>query len=78
MKDIARSNVYRVATKNVYNVWHELVFSEDQILHCIQDARNLWLARPIGSDAFPRWILKSECRELTESEKRRANLTLLR
>ena len=69
MVDVTKYNIYRKVIRDVKNAWHETVFYEDQILHCIHDTGSAFFAKPVSSDAIPRIIEKADCQVLTESER---------
>lgn len=68
--DVTEYNIYVVATENVINAWGEIVHKKGDKLHCTMDLGNTWLAKLIGSNDSPRMLPKSECRALTEKEKK--------
>lgn len=69
MVNVTKYNIFRITTNRVSNDWNEEIFSAGQIVQCTEDMGTIWFAKPIGTDAIPRMLPKSECRQLTEDEK---------
>ncbi len=68
--DLTEYNIYVVATENVINAWREIVHKKGDKLHVTMDMGTTCLAKLIGSNDTPRMLPKSECRSLTEEEKK--------
>lgn len=69
MVDVTKYNILRITTQCVSNHWNEEIFSSGQIVQCVNDMGSVWLARVVDTDATPRMLPKTECRQLTDSER---------
>ncbi len=68
--DLTEYNIYVMATKDVRNNRSEIVHRKGDKLHVTMDMGTTYLAKLIGSNDTPRMLPKSECRSLTEEEKK--------
>jgi len=62
--------IFRVTNNTIRNEWNEVIFDKDVIVQAIYDMGDVWLAKPMWSNSVPRMLPKSECRELTETERK--------
>lgn len=71
MIDVERYRIFRVVTETERNAWRETLFSEGEIVHCVYDGGNVWLARNIMSpNVTPRMLPKVSTRDLTQRERK--------
>lgn len=70
--DVTKYKIFGVVNRPVYNVWNEKLFDTGQVVQCVEDLGNLWLAKPKGSNSIPRILPKTHCNysECTSKDKK--------